>query len=421
MPATIAALLRRADLGMTLLAGEAAPALTAPIRWVTTSELADPTPYLRGGELLLTTGMRFKSTRSDVAQYVSRLADAGVLGVGIGIGRDLAFRRPPARLVAAAAERGLPLLLVDEPTPFIAIGEAVAQLHLADETAALAQALRGQQAITRAAVTEGAGGVARRLAALLDGWVVVTDFEGNIRYEALPGAGGSGGAAGTSHPDGQLSASATSLRREAQPELPAIWRTELDRLRRGRGGAAALVTPGEHISIQVLGEVRTPDERPLGFLVTGRPAPPTTAHHSMTNVAAALLTVGSGLRDSAARQAGEAAHGITSPGRQPAGARTPGERTQAAGTGTDIVHSQQPSREAAILDALSRYQRRSRVRLSDSLRVWLAHHGRIEPAAAELGIHRNTLRYRIMKAERLLGRDLDDPAARAALWAALSD
>jgi DNA-binding PucR family transcriptional regulator len=54
-----------------------------------------------------------------------------------------------------------------------------------------------------------------------------------------------------------------------------------------------------------------------------------------------------------------------------------------------------------------------------SLRVWLAHHGQWDPAAAELGVHRHTLRNRMQKVERLLGRELDSPDLRAELWLAL--
>jgi len=57
--------------------------------------------------------------------------------------------------------------------------------------------------------------------------------------------------------------------------------------------------------------------------------------------------------------------------------------------------------------------------LARSLRVWLAHHGQWDPAAHELGVHRHTLRNRIRKLERLLGRSLDAPEVRAELWLAL--
>lgn len=57
--------------------------------------------------------------------------------------------------------------------------------------------------------------------------------------------------------------------------------------------------------------------------------------------------------------------------------------------------------------------------IEQSLVVWLAHHGQTSPAAAELGVHRHTLRGRVRTAASLLQRDLDDPDARAELWAAL--
>jgi purine catabolism regulator len=54
-----------------------------------------------------------------------------------------------------------------------------------------------------------------------------------------------------------------------------------------------------------------------------------------------------------------------------------------------------------------------------SVRVWLAHHGQWEPAAAQLGVHRHTLRKRVHRAGDLLGRDLEEPGVRAELWIAL--
>jgi hypothetical protein len=63
------------DVGLSLLAGEASAA--APIRWVHASELADPTPWLSGGELILTTGMQLgdeESQRRIVDRLVSHHA-----------------------------------------------------------------------------------------------------------------------------------------------------------------------------------------------------------------------------------------------------------------------------------------------------------------------------------------------------------
>ena len=49
------------DLELELLAGD--DAADAPVRWVHISELLDPTPWLSGGELLLTTGMQLESAK----------------------------------------------------------------------------------------------------------------------------------------------------------------------------------------------------------------------------------------------------------------------------------------------------------------------------------------------------------------------
>ena len=65
-------------------AGEAG--LDAPVRWVHISELRDPTPWLSGGELLLTTGMQLDTAKRQ-REFVGRLADHQLAGLGLG-GRD---------------------------------------------------------------------------------------------------------------------------------------------------------------------------------------------------------------------------------------------------------------------------------------------------------------------------------------------
>src|SRR4051812_50145702 len=67
------------DLDVRLVAGESG--LENAVRWVHISELEDPTPWLSGGELLLTTGMALEDPERQRA-YVRRLAGHGLAGVG---------------------------------------------------------------------------------------------------------------------------------------------------------------------------------------------------------------------------------------------------------------------------------------------------------------------------------------------------
>src|SRR5690242_7917654 len=61
------------------------------------SELVDPTQYLDGGELLMTTGLEFRASAQWLRGYVRRLADADVAGLAVGLGP--AHAQIPAALV----------------------------------------------------------------------------------------------------------------------------------------------------------------------------------------------------------------------------------------------------------------------------------------------------------------------------------
>uniref|UniRef100_UPI0003828B94 PucR family transcriptional regulator n=1 Tax=Nocardiopsis halotolerans TaxID=124252 RepID=UPI0003828B94 len=58
--------------------------------------------------------------------------------------------------------------------------------------------------------------------------------------------------------------------------------------------------------------------------------------------------------------------------------------------------------------------------LRRTLRAWLTRHGNWDRAAADLGAHRNSVRYRIGRVERDLGVDLADAEQRMRLWFALT-
>ena len=106
------------DCGIELLAGRKRAG--QPIRWVHISELEDPTPWLSGGELLLTTGIAL-STPARQRRFVALLAGHGLSGLGLGTG--FAHKRVPKALRDAAADAGLPLFEVPYEMPFIAITE----------------------------------------------------------------------------------------------------------------------------------------------------------------------------------------------------------------------------------------------------------------------------------------------------------
>ena len=160
---------------LKLLAGD--EGADRPVRWVHSSELEDPTAWLKGGELILTTGMGVGETVAKQRAYVRRLVDAGVAGLGFGLG--FGHEKTPRALVTEAGKHGFPLFEVPYPVPFIAITEAVFTRVVAEQYDTLQRAVDAEHVLTRA-VLEGAGveGVARSLADVVDGWALVLDLHG---------------------------------------------------------------------------------------------------------------------------------------------------------------------------------------------------------------------------------------------------
>ena len=80
-----------------------AAGLEHPVRWVHISELADVAGMLRGGELVLTTGVMLPAEREPLARYIEDLADVGAAGLVVELGRRYADELP--RPLVRAAER----------------------------------------------------------------------------------------------------------------------------------------------------------------------------------------------------------------------------------------------------------------------------------------------------------------------------
>ncbi|MFI7067644.1 PucR family transcriptional regulator [Kribbella sp. NPDC050124] len=153
------------------------PSADLPVRWVATSELADPTPYLEGGEVLLTTGLETADWHEEWRPYVERLVSAGVAALGLASG--LTHRRPPRELLAACRAAGLNLFKVPRPTTFVAISRTAAGLLDAEREGAARRSLDAQRALTQAALdVEPLPALVSRLAHLVEGAAVLVDWEG---------------------------------------------------------------------------------------------------------------------------------------------------------------------------------------------------------------------------------------------------
>ncbi|MEU1748940.1 PucR family transcriptional regulator [Micromonospora arida] len=98
--------------------------LDRPVRWVHVAEVPDIATLLGGGELVLTTGIGLPGDDAGLRAFIGDLADVGVSGLVVELGRRYVSGVP--RVMAAAAERrGLPLVELRRATPFVRITEAV--------------------------------------------------------------------------------------------------------------------------------------------------------------------------------------------------------------------------------------------------------------------------------------------------------
>ncbi|MET7887856.1 PucR family transcriptional regulator ligand-binding domain-containing protein [Streptomyces avermitilis] len=94
------------------------------VSWAHASELADPTPWLLGAEVIMTTGLAVPRTATGQRAYLERLDDAGVSALAL----SAQLHMPPLHdaFFRAAEERGFPVLEVPLAVPFIAVAQEVA-------------------------------------------------------------------------------------------------------------------------------------------------------------------------------------------------------------------------------------------------------------------------------------------------------
>ena len=473
---TVASLCR--TLGKDLHPADGFVVPETPVTAVHVSELVDPTSYVSGGELLLTTGLILPTSRIGWEGYVSRLKSIGIAALGIGLGPR--YSAPPGALLEACKASGLTLLVVPDPTPFLTISKTYwaararsSEQHLQDEVAA------HRALINAAASPDPPAEVLRRLARVVNGWAARLTSTGKLDQI---------------HPAG--------LVEEAEALQSEVERLEVA----GIHSAASFIAHGRYVAIFPL----SVEETVVGYLAVGTTEQLSAMHRRVVLTAVALLSIDSirWQRTASAREAtARCVASLVDLGHIEAA------RQLAAAEGLPMLHgegrvllvrardsekvlrvveswsadvlavattraeswylllsghprladlgrslSKADPTASAVVSALVRLADigTTRSRLGDRLRelsrgeleldefplgdarliarrlddfleeqskdviaalaAYLRHRGQWAQASRDLGVHRNTLRYRLSRAREALGVDIDDPDIAARLW-----
>jgi PucR family transcriptional regulator, purine catabolism regulatory protein len=101
-----------------------ADGLDRELRWAHVIEMADPSDLLKGGELVLTTGIGAGSQERDQARWIASLIEQGAAAVAVELGSTWR-ERVPDPVVRACAQAGVPLVAFRRSVRFVEITEAV--------------------------------------------------------------------------------------------------------------------------------------------------------------------------------------------------------------------------------------------------------------------------------------------------------
>ncbi|MFD5032006.1 PucR family transcriptional regulator ligand-binding domain-containing protein [Streptomyces sp. NPDC058405] len=476
-PIPLAALLADRNLGLRRIAGPPDDG-SRVVHWVHTSEMADPYPYLLGGELLLTAGVQLTAAYAD--DYAARVVEAGAAALGFGV--TPVYDTVPRALVEACDRHGLPLLEVPPRTPFTAVARGVWRLMAEARHRELRRVTQAQQGLAAAAARQDpVPAVLHQLAARLGGRAVLFAPDGTEL-----------------HTTGRAPSPAarTALARLARVVNPAPGAPDIPPKTAPAPSSATDTADGTRLAAYALGGGQG---LVLGVAAEGREA----GDHTITGVAVVLLSLLTAPHQGAAEAGRSAALVRLLLGASPAeaapllgpgpwtvvharGGDTPfaaGALGMALGSAlvetdgaavrvlTDREVCAQPGwtlgvsgpvgpadlaaadtraeralrRAEATRAALVQHREaagtgftglldpeeaasHARARLAplagspdlvETLRAWLSLHGGWDRTAVALTVHRNTVRQRIARCAALLDTDLDDADVRMELWFAL--
>ena len=360
------------ELGLELISGRSSA--QARVRWVHSTELPDPTPWLKGGEMLLSTGLQLETPKAQ-REYLQRLVDHDIAALGFGTG--FRHRKVPAALVKAAQDRGFPLFEVPYELPFIAITERVFAQLVEERYDMLQRSMAGDV-----------------LAEALTGNLYPEELQAKLR----PFGVGEQAAVLVFAADDQTAA-ATTLER-------ALARAQVSGLVAIRAGLVCAVVDIEGIEpdpLELAVRLREELAARLGEVraAASRPAATHSLRLSFHEARCAL---------EAARLRGDGAI------EEVASYRDLGAFQLLLSLQDDDALA---SYCRGVLGPVEQGEGEYGEELLRSLDVFIENNGHWEKAAAALYCHRHTLRYRIKRVEQLTGRDLSSARDRIEFWLAL--
>ncbi|MEU8764039.1 PucR family transcriptional regulator [Streptomyces sp. NPDC048659] len=153
------------------------------VRWVHAGEVPNIASLLKGGELLLTTGLGLGTRPAEQRAFVRRLAERGIAALVVELGPR--FARLPATIVETARATGLPLVQLHREVPFVAVTEEIHTEIVNGHYALQRQAEEVHRQCTEALL--GGGGVPQVLRILADfslNPVFLETADGQLLYAA---------------------------------------------------------------------------------------------------------------------------------------------------------------------------------------------------------------------------------------------
>ncbi len=442
------------------------------LSWAHAIELDDPAPFLHGGELVLTTGLRLPRSAAGQAAYVDRLVEAGAAALGLGTG--LRHARVPAGIRRACEAVDLPLVEVPLATPFIAVSQSVADRLGELRRLRLTETMDQQRALSRAAVRGGVDSVVRTLARQLAAGVYLCDRAWREqaragaaralpeRLEALLGSGRRG-AVSEASPTGWTEVQPVGERPVARlgwlalsrayplsvPERlvlthavslvlllldrpgDAVPEAEADLVRllldatdapgaisfsAGRAVCVLVANGPRHRLIPAVDDARRSAPHAVRAEVAAD-ARLLVVEAEVDGVVATLLeSLGTDGRVGIGPPVGvvEAASTLAA-ARRACEASHPGAARRSADLPVTALLTQPEVRDAVASSTTGPLSALGGSDLMETLASFLTHHGSWDRTAADLGVHRHTVRHRIRRVEELTGLSLDDPEDRLLL------